>query len=133
MQDKPKLLLVENDYITAFIALQYFEKFFQCTHVSGAVAALKSIKQQSFDLVLLDINLGDSSLDGTSVLQTMRKDPVLQQMKICAFTSYSLPDAEKRFRQLGFDEYIQKCTDYQEIAQKLALSLENGTEPKGAS
>jgi CheY-like chemotaxis protein len=125
MLEKPTLLLVENDYITAFIALSYFEKYFSCTHVKGATEALITIENHTFDLVLLDINLGDSNFDGVSVMKVMREKPELTGIRICAFTSYSLPDAEEQFLKLGFDEYIEKTTEYEEVANRLVNSLKN--------
>ena len=133
MQKKPTLLLVENDYITAFIALSYFEKHFSCTHVKGAVEALDTIENNTFDLVLLDINLGDSNFDGVSVMKIMRETPRLTGVRICAFTSYSLPDAEEQFLKLGFDEYIQKTTEYAEVAGKLADRLRNPSNDSATS
>ena len=119
MGNKPSLLLVENDYVTAFIALSYFEKHFTCTHVQGATEALHTTDQTCFDVVLVDINLGDSGFDGTRVMQVIRDKHALTSIRICAFTSYSLPGAEEHFLKLGFDEYIEKATEYEEVAQKL--------------
>lgn len=119
MGKKPNLLLVENDYVTAFIALSYFEKYFHCTHVQGASEALKTIDEKIFDVVLVDINLGDSGFDGTSVMKVIRDKPALTGIRICAFTSYDLSGAEEHFLKLGFDEYIRKATEYEAVAQQL--------------
>jgi CheY-like chemotaxis protein len=132
MSNKPFMLLVENDYITAFITLKYFEKHFSCVHVKGAEEALHITKETAFDLILLDINLGDSSFDGVRVMTQMRANPQLARTKICAFTSYHLPNAEEGFLSLGFDHYIQKASEYEGIAEMLLLSLQ-GQRGNGAS
>lgn len=67
-----RLLLAEDDLDLAQTLVQYMElEGFICDHVSNGIAGLNLIKQNSYDVLLLDINM--PRLDGLGLCQRLRE------------------------------------------------------------
>ena len=66
-----KLLLVEDDLDLAQTLVQYLElEGFICDHASNGIAGLNLVGQNSYDVLLLDINM--PRLDGLGLCQRLR-------------------------------------------------------------
>jgi len=67
-----KVLFIEDEKEFAQIVRSYLNKSsFRVDHVSSAFKALKKIKKDRFDLVILDLGLPDD--DGLRVCQAIRQ------------------------------------------------------------
>ena len=74
------------------------------------------------DLILLDIRM--PMLSGENVIPLIRRDPLLQQVKIVMFTSSARPEDQMSCNALGADDYVVKPSDWSQwqttIGQVLA-------------
>ena len=78
-----RILIVEDDpavlstlgemYRTIFVARGYEAMIEQATTVEDARRLAKAAKSKPYDLVSLDVNLGDASLTGLDVLETLKR------------------------------------------------------------
>jgi two-component system, cell cycle response regulator DivK len=102
-----KILLVEDNQDTAFLIENLLEPFGEVTIAGSAEAALDVAVRTPFDLVLLDINLGNGP-DGGEVLRTLRGKETYQSVPMGAVTAYAMPGDRERFLQMGFDSYLSK-------------------------
>lgn len=75
--------------------------------VPGADEALAAVREQAFDAVLLDINLGEKRT-GVDVLQALRLIPGCEELPALACTAYALPGDRERFLDAGFQDYVSK-------------------------
>lgn len=68
--------------------------------------ALKEINPGEFDLLLMDINLGDANMNGLELTRLLREKGVGEPIVIItAYDAMGYPDA---FQSSGFDEYVLK-------------------------
>lgn len=103
-----KILLVEDD---PFIAEIYTKKLetsgFEALNVTSGRAVLKELKEQNFDLILLDLVLPEMS--GTEVLREIRHNKEYDQnLKVIVFSNLSSPEDREQVLKLGANGFISK-------------------------
>ncbi len=85
---------------------------------SNGMEALKMIKEDRPDLVLLDLNM--PVMDGFKVLQAVKSDPETSSVKVVVLTSRGIPDEIEKAHNLGADSYLVKATAKpKEVIQKI--------------
>ncbi len=82
--------------------------------VATAEEALAEAGRTRYHAVLLDIHLGEGG-DGLDVLQQLRRMPPYRNVPIAALTAYALPGDRERFLEAGFDGYLAKPFNAQEL------------------
>jgi CheY-like chemotaxis protein len=75
---------------------------------SNGMEALKIVKEERPDLVLLDLNM--PIMDGFKVLQAIKSDPELSSIHVVVLTSRGLPEEIEKAFNLGADSYLVKAT-----------------------
>jgi len=80
------------------------------TGVSGGKEGLKKIREESFDLVLLDLSMPDFT--GQDVIDALEKDDLMKKQKIVVFTA-SPPSNEqsKSLLEKGLHSILSKPLD----------------------
>jgi len=103
-----KVLIVEDDPMLSEIYQKKFEKNgdFEVIRATSGVEAQEKTKQEKPDLVLLDLVLPE--MDGFDVLEEIRKDSTLDDVKIVPFSNLSQEDNKKKLKDLGADGFISK-------------------------
>lgn len=114
-----KVLIVEDDPINMLIARKLLEKHFKISTAVNGIDALNFIKNQAFDVVLMDINLGDDTLDGVEVMHRIKSNFPESNLKIYAVTSYAMPEDREKFLNEGFDAYFPKPINKDEIIERI--------------
>ena len=106
-----KILIVEDNEINARlldIMLKELEFEFTAETASDAKEALEMSANVQYDLVLMDINLGDGLMDGTEVMKILKQKQEYKDVPVYAITCYSLPGDKEKFLDQGFDKYFSK-------------------------
>lgn len=107
LNDKPLILLAEDDESIAFLVQKQLE---DCAHIHVASAvdeALTKAEEQRYDAFLIDINLGFGK-SGVDLLKSLRELPLYQSAPIATLTAYSMAGDRERFLREGFDYYVSK-------------------------
>lgn len=106
------VLVAEDHEINAFVLKQFFAKWeVKASFVGNGQLALDALREQNFDLVLMDLQM--PVLDGYQTVQAIRSWPEkrFQTLPVVAVTA----DASKETRDLllknGFDLFISKPFD----------------------
>ena len=110
-----RVLIVEDDFINALILKKYLEKQFFVKQVTNGHDAIKLTEQEIFDIILMDINLGDDTLDGIETTRRIRKTIPSEKTKIVAVTAYTGEDLRQTLRIAGFNDYQTKPIDKEGI------------------
>lgn len=104
---KPKILIVEDSPIHLLIVSKYINNYVLMDSVTSAKGAIKMLKEQRYDLVLVDIDLVDKDLNGIDVLKMSKSMLAYQGVPIIAFTGYEKEELEK-IKHHNFTEFIEK-------------------------
>lgn len=102
------VLMVEDDYINIFIMQKNFETLFDITYAKNSSEAFHFLNHHIYDLVLMDINLGEENINGVDILKKMREDSRHAQTKVFAVTGYVMDGDREKYLGLGFDDHFPK-------------------------
>lgn len=104
---RASLLIVEDDASIRFLLKYYLQQYYDLDLAGSAEEALTLAMHRSYDLLLLDINLGEMRT-GIDVLDALRQQPTHRTTPAVACSAYINPANNQRFRQLGFNACITK-------------------------
>lgn len=103
-----KILLVEDDPFIIDIYKTSLERAnFKVKIAKEGSSALKKIKEDKPDLILLDIVLPD--VDGWEVLKKLKDDPNLKNLKIFVFSNLGQKGEVEKGLKLGATKYFIKA------------------------
>ena len=88
----------------------------------NGVRALKKLRTQSFDLVLLDIMMPE--MDGYEVLQTIQNDETLRHIPVVMISALGEMDSVVRCVEMGAADYLTKPFNPTLLKARIGASLE---------
>lgn len=100
-------MYIEDDSINAYVLRKMLSNFEVDIATTGNEGMDKA-SQKDYDLVLMDINLGDPEKDGIHYMHELRNTPKYANKPIVAVTAYAMSGDRERFMEEGFDEYFSK-------------------------
>ncbi len=105
-----QVLLVDDNQVNLKLASELIRLWgHEVTEAEHGSMALEIYQKQSFDLIILDIQMPD--IDGASLLQMMREHNPEDQTPVVALTANVLNDEADRLLELGFDYFLGKPID----------------------
>lgn len=142
--DKPaetplRILLVEDDEFSLFAGKRMLQKMgYSVATAPDGRQALAILREQDFDLVLMDIQM--PVMDGVEATKAIRGASDLGQMShipIIAMTAYAMTGDKERFLAAGMDGYLSKPVERDELKTVIERvfdktgidSCNNGQEP----
>lgn len=106
--------------------------------VENGKEAVREVKDNSYDLVLMDCHMPEmNGYDATVAIRNLA-DPVKNVIPIVGITANAMPEDEKRCLQIGMSGYISKPVDIENFKIKLSPWINfapgtHATENSGAS
>jgi len=97
---------------------------YRTLEASTAGQALKLAAEHSPALVLMDIQLPD--MDGLEALRRLRQDERTASIPVLAVTAQAMKGDRERFMEAGFDAYLSKPVDVDELLATVRLHCEGG-------
>lgn len=123
MEDKPTLLIVEDDLDVAEMLEAYFRvQGYNVLTVNWGEDAIERSVEHTPDLIILDIRLPD--IDGFEVARRLRKNRRTELIPIIFLTEKRTRNDRLHGLELGADDYITKPFDIQELRLRVRNSLE---------
>jgi CheY-like chemotaxis protein len=122
-----QILVVEDNRDTQILLKYLLRSNFRLVLVSRVEEALTSAVGERFDLLLVDINLGEERT-GVDLLHLLRAIPDYANTPILALTAYAMPGDQERFIQTGFDGYISKPFTREELLESIHRALDPNVE-----
>lgn len=112
-------LIVDDEVDLAKMTCEYFQMFgVSCAYVEQAGQCLEFLKQNSVDLLLLDINLGDES--GFTLCKKIREE---QDIPILFISARQSDDDVLIGLNIGGDDYIKKPYTLSVLLAKVKVML----------
>ncbi|WP_157443099.1 AAA-like domain-containing protein [Colwellia piezophila] len=122
-----RILVVEDDDINQQIMQELLRPLALLVEIAvNGQQALKVLTEQRFDLVLMDIEM--PIMDGITAIKQIRKFASkapevyenLVNLPVIAMTAHALIDDQRRFIDLGFNEYLAKPIDPIVLTQRVS-------------
>jgi DNA-binding response OmpR family regulator len=125
----PRVLIVEDfadsrEMYLEFLAAQGFE----VTGAEDGVAALKSLEDSPFDIVVLDIAL--PKLDGLSVLRRLRADPRFATLPVLTLSASLGVDYQPTALAAGATAALEKPCLPEELLAAIRKALQQPHRPR---
>ncbi len=119
---KNKILVVEDNTETQLIIKVNLRDIYDVEITDNTDDAISLIKNNNFDLVLLDINLGNSN-DGRDVLNMIKKEPDYSNLPVIIITAYDIDDDEKDLLMKISCDYLEKPLDKKVLLNSIGSCL----------
>lgn len=105
-----RALVVEDDrVIQTIIKANLYSIGIPAVIASNGVEAIKSLKENSFDFILMDIRMPDQDgLDATRWIREVETTGDQKSIPIFALTSYNSNQHTEEIRNAGMDEHLVK-------------------------
>ena len=112
---KPRILIVEDNPINVIVLKKFIEHVCIPDSVTAGSKALQMLEEKDYDLVLMDINLGDDNMNGVDVLHKIRESEKNKYLPVIAVTAYTMAGDIERFMEDGFIDFVPKPINKEEI------------------
>ena len=130
MNEKPKILYVEDDETLSFVTKDNLEIHgYAVDHCLDGESAVESFFKTTYDLCILDVML--PKMDGFAVAEKIRStDP---NVPILFLTAKSMKEDRIQGLKLGADDYITKPFGVSELAARIKVALRHHEQIEGAN
>ena len=129
-QHRARILLAEDNAVNQTLAVRLLEKRGYAVSVAGdGRAALTALENESFDLVLMDIQMpGMDGFEATAAIREKEKRSG-SHIPIIAMTAHALKGDEDRCLAAGMDAYVSKPIRTSELYSAIENLLANKNAP----
>ena len=119
---KNKILVVEDNTETQLIIKVNLRDVYDVEITDNIDDAISLIKINNFDLVLLDINLGNGK-DGRDVLNMIKEEPDYSNLPVIIITAYDIDEDEKDLLMKLSCDYLEKPLDKKVLLNSIGNCL----------
>lgn len=117
-----KVLLADDNKINQMVANKFLKKWdVEVDFADNGLIALEKVKKNTYDAVLMDINMPE--MDGYTATQEIRsiKDEYYQKLPIIALSASTLSEIEAKIKQYGLTSALTKPFEPKLFYEKLAM------------
>jgi DNA-binding response OmpR family regulator len=114
-----RIMIVDDEPDTRFAVRTLLEKHgFEVIEASGGEEALKKLRENPVDLVVIDFLM--PGMSGRVLAEEIRKDPKLKNLKLVFLTVATLGEVgKKELKKLKIDAYIPKPFENGEFVRRI--------------
>ena len=118
-----KILIVEDEQLIGdLLQKKLRQEGYRVSLATDGEAALKQIREEKPDIVLLDIVL--PRLNGFEVLSELKKDEALRQIPVIIISNSGQPDEIEKAKELGVRDWLVKTEfDPREVLEKVQRQI----------
>lgn len=125
MADPPAaILIVDDDEMNRYTLARRLrrEGYHDLTEAADGLTALALLRNQPFDLVLLDVMM--PGMNGYEVLRTLKSDPALRGIPVIMISALDAFDGAVRCIELGAEDYLPKPFNPTLLRARVGASLD---------
>ncbi len=124
-----RVLLVDDNEINQDVLKSIIEEVGMLTTVvSSGECAIEKVRNQEFDIVLMDIRM--PGMDGYEATAEIRKMKTSKELPVIAVTASASPDEKIRCRESSIDDYITKPINREALIRSIANLSKNKIRTK---
>ena len=122
---KQRILVAEDNLMNHKLIEYYLKKFgYIADFVSNGFEVLTALKNKSYDLILMDLQMPD--MDGFMTTRKIREEETKgKHIPIIALTAHAIRETRNRSIEYGMDDYITKPVDHKELLEAIERILGN--------
>ncbi len=129
--DAPRILAVDDEHdILELLSYNLSKEGFKVSTAIDGENALKKIRENNYDLVLLDLML--PGMSGMEICRIMRNDPHLKNLPIVMLTAKTEEVDRILGLEMGADDYISKPFSPRELVARVKAVLRRVTKAPAA-
>ncbi|RMG83848.1 MAG: response regulator [Bacteroidetes bacterium] len=120
-----KILLVEDNKINQLVVAKMLRKLhMEVVTADDGLKALEALEKESFDLILMDIQM--PNMDGYRATAEIRKhpDPNVREIPIIALTASAFLTEKEKAKLFGMNDHVGKPFAPEELLEKISNLLE---------
>lgn len=120
-----KILIAEDSSVILNLTKKILvQQNYDISAAKNGEEVLKKLKNESFDLILMDINI--PKLDGMECSKQIRAmaDPEKSKTPIFAITGNAMNYSVEDFTAVGINEYLQKPIDFDKLVELAAKYID---------
>jgi len=115
-----RILLVEDDKVNQMVVERFLEiKGHKITIANNGKEALDILKNEKFDIILMDINMPEMDGIETTAQIRINETGTKKHIPIIALTAYALKGDKEKFLSLGMDGYVAKPINRRELIENI--------------
>lgn len=119
----PRVLIVDDNLMNLELVGFLLEaEGIDVASAATAESALKALPDFQPDLILMDIQLPD--IDGLTLTQKIKADPLTRDVTVVAFTAYAMKGDEAHMLAAGCDGYMAKPIEIASFTTTIRSYLE---------
>jgi two-component system cell cycle response regulator DivK len=108
-----RIAVVEDNPDNRLLLQAMLADAYEIAEYESGQQALDGVRASRPDLMLLDISLPE--MDGVEVLRRLRADPDTAALPVIALTAHAMGGDRERFLAQGFDGYVGKPIEDQDV------------------
>ena len=121
-----RALVVDDNRLNSRLVEIFLARLgWQSVVVDSGVQALAQLRDQSFDLVILDLRMPQMS--GEQVCRAIRDDLGLSRLPVVAYTAHSMPEERGRMLASGFSGLLIKPISFADVKNLCAEVIAGGS------
>ncbi len=120
--DSGHILVVDDESVNREVVWQALKDGFQVTRAADGMSALEVLRNQSVDLVLLDIMM--PGMSGYDVLQSMRSEGLLEKVPVIVLSAKAAKEAVVKGLEQGASDYLGKPFHRAELLCRVRVHLQ---------
>jgi len=123
-QKNKKIFYIEDNLANLSMVKQLIEKWtdFEFLSATDPLVGIEDIKHHMPDIILLDINL--PKMNGHEVIRHLKEHKICTHASIFALTANAMESDVNKIWNAGFDEYVSKPIDIQNLLDKLNKAIQ---------
>ncbi len=121
-----RALVVDDNRLNSRLVEIFLARLgWQAVVVDSGAQALAQLRDQSFDLVILDLRMPQMS--GEQVCRAIRDDLGLSRLPVVAYTAHSMPEERGRMLASGFSGLLIKPISFADVKNLCAEVIAGGS------